>query len=364
MANAPAGLANDFVAARTVVGGHGLNLPALASQWPASPRITALGGGHGLAVVLQGLMNHKLQPDLSDDKESLRLSAIVTVADDGGSSGALRQALNIQAMGDIRNCLLALSKGDSTLQALFDFRFSAGLDRHSLGNLILAALTLLEKDFDSAVERAGGLLGAQGRVIPATEGNIELLAEFDDGGMIKGESRITADKRRIRRLSLLPADVHASPSALNAIAASDLIVIGPGSIYTSLIPILLLSDIVQAIVESGAHVVLVMNLMTEINETLDYSAADILRVIREHAPNLPIHTVLVNGDAFPQATLQRYAIKGAAPISVNPLLLKTMGSATVSRSLLARGRKIRHDPEKLARALLPLAIPSLRRQTA
>lgn len=331
-----------------------LSLVAPKPVPPVFPRITALGGGHGLAAVLQGLMNHKLQFDIAENGGSLQLAAVVTVADDGGSSGALRQTLNIQALGDIRNCLLALSNGDPMLQDLFNFRFSAGLDRHSLGNLILAALTLLEKDFDSAVERAGKLLGVQGRVIPATEENVELLAEFDDGGMIKGESRITADERCIRRLSLLPADVPASPSALAAITASDLVVIGPGSIYTSLIPILLLSEVVQAIVESGAHVVLVMNLMTEVNETLGYSAADILRVIREHTPNLPIHTILVNEDTLPRATLQRYATKGAVPISVNPLLLETMGSATVSTRLLARGRKIRHDPMKLAQALLPL----------
>jgi uncharacterized cofD-like protein len=170
--------------------------------------------------------------------------------------------------------------------------------------------------------------------------------------MLKGESGITAAGRRIRHISLLPADVQASPAAVSAIANSDLVVIGPGSLYTSLLPNLLLPKIRQAIMESRAHVVLVMNLMTEPGETQGYTAADIAGVLRQHAPGLPLHTVLANDAAIPDASLKRYAARNVDPIRIDADRLEAMGAALKSCKLLARGQKIRHDSRKLARALL------------
>jgi uncharacterized cofD-like protein len=337
---------------------HGESQRSVAPS-PA-PHITAIGGGHGLSAVLRGIKQHNLTAGVVNDKADPCLSAVVTAADDGGSSGALRRALKVQPLGDIRQCLLALSAGDPTLRQLFGFRFNDGLDHHSLGNLMLAALTLLEKDVDRAIERAGALLSVQGRVIPATTARVELLARLDDGAMIKGETDITTDGRDIRRISLLPADVSASPAAINAILASDLVVIGPGSLYTSLIPNLLLKDIVLAIIESGAHVALVMNLMAEPGETPGYSAADVITVLKSHIPDLPLHTVLLNDAPIPQRLLQRYGARGIAPISSNPSLIEAMGCSPMSCALLARGNKVRHDPHKLARALFALAQKRMR----
>jgi uncharacterized cofD-like protein len=324
-----------------------------------TPRITALGGGHGLSVVLRGLRAQQTKPDLSRQKRIPDLTAIVTVADDGGNTGTLRSALNVQGLGDIRSSLIALSDGDPTVQALFNFRFDNKLSGHSLGNLMLAALTFLENDFGEAVERANHLLRVRGRVVPATTENVELLAHFDDGGMIRGESAITAAGRRIRRISLFPADVQASESAVAAISESDLVVIGPGSLYTSLIPNLLLKEIARAIIDSHAHVVLVMNLMAEPGETDGYSAEDIINALWEHVPDLPINTVLLNNALIPASNLNRYAARGIKPISVNLHQISATGCTPVSCKLLTRGKQISHDPRKLGRAILRLKTQSV-----
>jgi len=345
----------ESLAARNAVARKTLpdrTIPDTQLHSPSIPRITALGGGHGLSVVLQGLRAYHLKTQLPDDEQKSGLSAIVTVADDGGNTGTLRKTLNIQALGDIRSSLLALSDGDSTIRDLFNFRFNTKLSNHSLGNLILAALTLMGNDFGEAVQRANQLLGVQGQVIPATTSNVELLAQFDNDDMIKGESKITAAERRIRKISLFPADVKASSKAVSAILNSDVIVIGPGSLYTSLIPNLLLDDIAQAIIASQSQVILVMNLMTEPGETRNYSAEDIIDALREHVPDLPIHTVLVNDAPIPEDNLRRYASMGIDPIIIDTDRIKAMGYTPVPRKLLARGLKIRHDPKKLAQALL------------
>jgi len=319
-------------------------------------RITALGGGTGLAAVLQGLRMEHFPHGMRDEYDHERLTAIVTVADDGGSSGALRRGYNILAPGDIRNCLLALSDADPTLQELFNFRFDGALDGHSLGNLMLTALALMEKDFGRAVERAGKLLEIRGRVLPATLDDVELLAEFADGSCSIGESCITAAGRRIQRVSLVPRLIRALPQALNAIAGSHLVVLGPGSLYTSLIPVLLVRGIVEAIANSGAKVVVVMNLMTEPGETDGYSAADVVNALRDHAPELPIHGVLFNSTRPSAEHLRRYAASGSEPIVVDPVFIKALGCRALKCDLLGDGPKVRHEPRKLAKALLNLAL--------
>lgn len=317
-------------------------------------RITALGGGTGLAVVLRGLRERHF-PTLVDSADPARLTAIVTVADDGGSSGTLRRDFDILAPGDIRNCLLALSEADPTLQALFDFRFDGKIGGHSLGNLMLTALTLLEKDFSKAIERAADLLAIRGRVLPATANGVELQAEFMDGSTHIGESSIAAVGRRIRRVSLVPEATDALPQALEAIAGSDLVTIGPGSLYTSLIPVLLVKGIVPAIADSGARVVLVMNLMSEPGETDGYTAADVIAALHEHAPGMPIHDVLINSKPITDEQARRYALEGAAPIVADRTGIASRGCKAIECDLLAAGPKVRHDPGKLARALLDLA---------
>jgi uncharacterized cofD-like protein len=334
---------------------------ASADWWNRAARVVALGGGTGLPVLLRGLRTalfpSRGRRDLVRDRD--RLVAVVTAADDGGSSGRLRRTYRVTPPGDIRNCLLALSDGDPTLAAIFDFRFNGhdgqDVEGHSLGNLILTALSHLENDFLGGVERANHILGARGRVFPATLDDVRLIAEFTDGSSAEGESQIALARRLIRRVRLEPEGAEALPEAQEAISAADLIVIGPGSLYTSLIPVLLVRDLADAIARSSARVVLVMNLMTEPGETDDTDAADHLLAIRRHVPQVPIHDVLLNTATVPRHLTERYAAEGAVPIVADVRALQALGCRVVGRDLLAAGLKIRHDPHKLARAALELA---------
>lgn len=328
----------------------------LGPESPALPRIVALGGGTGLGVVLHGLRSLYYLSARAADADCDRLTAVVTVADDGGSSGSLRRAFRMLAPGDIRNCLLALSDADPTLQALFNFRFDDKVGGHSLGNLMLTALTVLEKDFTRAVELAGKLLAVRGRVWPATADEVDLLAEFSDGSCAMGESCIASVGRSISRVSLVPAGARALPQAVGAIGAADLVVLGPGSLYTSLLPTLLVRDIVGAIAESQARVVLVMNLMSEPGETDGYCAMDVLDAIHRHAPELCIHSVVLNDATIPATLMRRYADEGASPITYDPASIQAAGYRPVCRPLLGDGPLVRHDPRKLAQALLDIAI--------
>jgi uncharacterized cofD-like protein len=333
-----------------------------ADSCSRSLRVVALGGGTGLPVLLRGLRT-VLFPSGGrrvPARARQRLTAIVTAADDGGSSGRLRRAYRVIPPGDIRNCLLALSAGDPTLAAIFDFRFNGHeegreIGGHSLGNLILTALSHLENGFVGAVERANRILGVRGRVFPATLEDVRLRAEFTDGSWAEGESRIAAAHRLIRQVRLEPEDARALPQALEAIAAADVIVLGPGSLYTSLIPVLLVRDLAEAVVHSGARVVLVMNLMTEPGETDGADARDHVLAIRRHAPRVPIHDVLLNVAAIPWHLAERYSTEGAVPIAPDVEGLRALGCRVLRRELLTEGPMIRHDPNKLARAVLELA---------
>jgi uncharacterized cofD-like protein len=326
------------------------------------PRIVALGGGTGLPVVLRGLREalvppgHAPRPEHGRGRERDVITAIVTVADDGGSSGRLRRAYGLPAPGDIRNCLLALADGDATLRDLFGYRFDrnaeVGLEGHSLGNLILAALARRGGDFPSAVRRAGSILGTRGRVLPSTSASVTLLGELASGAWIEGESRIAAARGTIRRVALRPAGAPAARGACAAIAGADLIVIGPGSLYTSLIPVLLVREIAAAIAVSRAPVVLVMNLMTEPGETDGYTAAGVLRAIRRHAPGVRVCDVLLNAAPVHADLLARYARDGAHPIRPDVEALQRLGCHPLERDLLGEGPLLRHDPGRLARAIL------------
>ncbi len=330
--------------------------PAAAS--PRDLRVVALGGGTGLPGVLRGLKAALFPTDPAGARtgDAHRLTAIVTVADNGGSSGRLRREHSVLPPGDVRNCLVALSDGDPLMARLFDFRFDGEgeIAGHSLGNLILAALSRIGSGFADAVEQGGRILGIRGRVFPSSRDEVTLRAEFDDGSSVEGECQIRLARRRIRRVHLEPTDASAIPQALAALAAADLIAIGPGSLYTSLIPILLVKDIADSIARSHARVVLVANLMTEPGETDGYTAVDHLEAIRRHAPQIRIHDVLVNTDPIPQDLIDLYAREGAATVRPTPDLIQAAGSRPVERRLLAHGRKIRHDPNTLAGVLVTL----------
>lgn len=324
----------------------------------SSLRVVALGGGTGLPVVLRGLKESFFPRGRhwTEASDRDRLTAVVTVADDGGSSGRLRRSYGILPPGDIRNCLLALAEVDPKIAAVFNFRFngSGDLTDYSLGNLILTAAWEIQKDFPKAVELGGELLRVRGRVLPATLEDITLMAEFSDGSVVEGESGIAAARRRINRVKLKPEAPRAFPAVLGAIAAADLIVIGPGSLYTSLMPVLLIREIADAIARATARVVLVMNLMTEPGETDGHSALDHIDSLRRSVPGLPIHDALLNSAPIPKALIESYAAEGSLPVIADAGALRAAGVRPVERDLLAGDSKIRHHPEKLAQALLEL----------
>src|SRR5438445_7107867 len=253
-------------------------------------RVVAIGGGTGLSTLLKGLKLFILSPTeipttVPDSPLIRDLCAVVTVSDDGGSSGRLRKEFNMLPPGDIRNCIVALSEDEALLSRLFQHRFNkgSGLEGHSFGNLFLAALTSITSDFAEAVRLSAEILVTRGHIFPATTSNVELEALMEDGTRVLGETKITASKGRIKELFLDPPDVEPLPKTLEAIARADLITIGPGSLFTSLIPNLLVHGIPQAIVNSSAVKVYVCNLMTQANESLGLTAADHIRALNRHA---------------------------------------------------------------------------------
>lgn len=349
----------------TVHGAFGVNTPEDAGL-PAL-RVVALGGGTGLPMVLRGLRAGLFESHPWDPaRDQTRLTAIATVADDGGSSGKLRASYRLPSPGDVRNCLLALAGGDAGLSDVFGFRFTGDSEMagHSLGNLILTALAELEQDFSKAVARVGRLLSIRGLVLPATDQNVMLHAELSDGTVIEGESRIASARSPIRRVRLHPGRAEALPEAVDALERAHLIVIGPGSLYSSIVAALLPQGIADAITRSRARVVHVMNLMTEPGETDGHTAVDHVMAIRRHAPTMPIHDILVNTAPFSPEQLARYTASGAAPVRADLALLRALGHAVHECDLLASGDGVRHDPAKLARGLLTLAYRSGARASA
>jgi uncharacterized cofD-like protein len=323
-------------------------------------KILGIGGGSGLPVLLTGL---KSLAGTSDEQIELDISAVVCVSDDGGSSGLLRQALGIPAVGDIRNCLVALSALDSTYTDLFQHRFPSvdGVAGHSLGNLIIAGLHELSGGLSNAVERASSLLQAVGRVMPATEAPVTLAAEFEDGTTESGECRIAAARKRIRRLSIDPS--HPSPAAgvLETIEEADAIVLGPGSLYTSILPSLMVPQIAEAVRTSRGIKIFICNLMTQSGETHRYSAGDHLRVLESCLGPRAIDICVVNSRPLETALLRRYRETGSRTVEWDDAEIVRMGIVPVPAELLfARHFKIRHDSEKLARLVVALTQGALR----
>ncbi len=324
-------------------------------------RVVAIGGGTGLSTLLTGLKRFVLLPteirEAQADLPVIReLCAVVTVSDDGGSSGRLRKEFNMLPPGDIRNCIVALSEDEALLSKLFRHRFDkgSGLEGHSFGNLFLAALTSLTSDFSEAVRLSSEILLTRGHIYPATTSNIELEALFEDGSRVRGETKITASKGRIRELFLVPPDVGPMPQTLEAIAGADVITIGPGSLFTSLIPNLLVRGISEAILASSATKVYICNLMTQANESLGLTAADHIRALGRHAQKQLFDYALINRTPASEELKAKYATEGACQI-VNDLdEVEALGVVPVLGDYLEEAGVARHNTARVARDLLEL----------
>ena len=332
---------------------------ALSKSGAASKgsRIVALGGGTGLSTLLRGLKElvaQRSDDHVRRDRPITDISAIVTVTDDGGSSGRLRRENRILPPGDIRNCMVALSKDEALLSRLFQYRFHAGrgLVGHNFGNLFLAALTHVTGDFAEAIRVSSRVLAIRGRIFPSTLSNVHLVATLESGRRVHGETRITASRSPIKRLSLSPRRVRPMPKAVEAIRQADLILLGPGSLYTSILPNLLIPEIAAAIAKSNAPRVYIANLMTQPGETAGYALADHLRAIQEHVPARLIDWVVANRRPVSPEVARRYRAQGAEPVAIDLAALQKLGFRVILDNLLEEHGVIRHDAKRLARLLL------------
>ena len=327
------------------------------------PRVVALGGGTGLPNVLRGL-----RPVLYDGDQRRgtpprdQLVAVVATSDDGGSSGRLRAQFNMVPPGDIRNCLAALSDNHALIADIFQYRFGSGegLNGHALGNLMLAALADVTNDFTRAVELAARVLGTKGTVLPATREMVTLVAEFEDGRVVSGETAIAAGGGRILSMWLLPERPLCGPDGSAAIAAADVIVAGPGSLYTSILPPLLVPDLREAILASSATRIFVANLMTEPGETDDFSALDEILALERHLGAQLFDCVIYNTSPVPAHLADAYAARGARMVTTGTFELATferLGIRAVGIPLVSEhpAGKIRHHPDRLAAAILATA---------
>jgi uncharacterized cofD-like protein len=331
----------------------------LFSDHSSGLSFVAIGGGNGLSTLLSGLKRFVK----TGEKELLaidKLSAIVAVSDDGGSSGRLRDELQMLPPGDIRNCMVALSEDSLLLSKLFRHRFrgSGELGGHSFGNLFLAALSEITGDFTEAVKLSSEILASKGHIYPATDADVRLAAELADGSIVRGETNISKIGNSIRRLYLEPENCQPLPEALAAIYDADVITIGPGSLFTSLLPPILVEGVSEAIAESGAIKIFICNLMTQPGETDGFSAHQHLEIVRQYAPEINFDCVLVNNRPISPLQAERYRSEGAQQIGVH-------GSVThesveeadiVYGNLLDEGEKVRHHPERLARVALLCAM--------
>jgi uncharacterized cofD-like protein len=332
---------------------------------PRQLRVVAIGGGTGLSTLLRGLKRFVAPPATLGDPacDNLpclirELSAIVTVTDDGGSSGRLREDLNILPPGDLRNCLVALSEDEHLLSRLFQYRFSHGdLQGHSFGNLFLAALTGITGDFAQAVQTSSHILATRGRIFPSTTANATLSALMDDGSIVHGETNITASRRSISELMLSPADAGPLPETLDAIATADLITLGPGSLYTSLITNLLVHGIPEALASARANRVYICNLMTQANESLGLTASQHIEKIFTHAGGARIFDyALVNTSPISPPTLAQYARFGQSPIEADLNRIRALGVEPITGNFVHEGDVLRHNYDTVAETVLELAL--------
>jgi uncharacterized cofD-like protein len=309
------------------------------------PRLVAIGGGTGLSTLLHGLKSY-----------TTNLTAIVTVADDGGSSGRLREQFGMLPPGDIRNCLVALADAEPLMQRLFQYRFAeeSALQGHSFGNLFITAMTQITGDFEKAVQASSKVLAIRGRVVPSTCATVRLVAEHDDGSITMGESRISNAPAPIRRIYLEPAGSPPTHETLAAIREAQAIVLGPGSLYTSIIPNLLVEGVVDAIVQSKALKLYVCNVMTQHRETSSYRASDHVRALVTHTNPGILQVCIVNTKPVPPALLEKYRQESAFPVEADVERIREMGYQVVADEVISTHDYVRHDPDKLAKLLIHL----------
>jgi uncharacterized cofD-like protein len=314
-------------------------------------RIVAIGGGTGLSSLLHGLKRFAQEP------REVEITAIVTVTDDGGSSGRLRRDFDVLPPGDIRNCMVALSEDEALLSKLFQYRFSGGrgLKGHSFGNLFLTALTELTGDFAKAVKLSSEILASLGRIYPSTNANVVLEAELENGKIVKGETRIGKSRSRIRRIQLSPRVCKPLPETLAAIHEADLITLGPGSLFTSVIPNILVEGIAPAIHASRALKACFVNLMWQPGETIGFRASDHLEAIHRHAGMRLVDVAVVNTRAVSARQRRRYAAENVRPVLNDVDRLAEMGMQVLAGDLLGSGDSVRHDPRASAEVALQLA---------
>ncbi|HZW90008.1 MAG TPA: gluconeogenesis factor YvcK family protein [Myxococcaceae bacterium] len=318
---------------------------------PARPlRVVALGGGTGLPVVLRGLARH-VRPRRGH--RPVDVTAVVAMSDDGGSSGRLRRTRGLLPPGDVRNCLVALAAAGGPLAGVLQHRFGGkgSLAGHALGNLVLAALTEMHGDFLQAIRSASRLLDARGTVLPCTIDPVQLVAELEDGRRVVGERHLARAQGRIRRVLLHPARPSAAEGVLEAIASADLVTLGPGSLYSSVLPNLLVDGVADALQATRGRRVLVANLMTEPGETAGMGAVDHVRAVLEHAGPV-VDVVLLNSEPLDATLLDRYARTGAEPVRTDLERIRALGVVPVEADLLRIGRHLRHDARKLGKALI------------
>lgn len=317
-------------------------------------KLVAIGGGTGLSTLLAGLKQLVGQSDREMWIDSL--SAIVTVSDDGGSSGRLRDELQMLPPGDVRNCMIALSEDANLISRLFRHRFrgDGGLGGHSFGNLFLAALTEITGDFTEAIRLSSEVIASKGHIYPATLSDVRLVAELEDGSIVRGETHISASKVPIRRLHLEPEQCLPLPQALKAIRVADIITVGPGSLYTSILPNLLVAQVARVIGESSATKIFVSNLMTQPGETDGYTAREHLETVRKYAPEIHFDFVVVNNRRITDEQAQRYAAEGAYQIGIDEPIDEALDQTTeiMRGDLLYEGEKVRHHSNHLAQVVL------------
>lgn len=364
---------------RGAAGGAGVASPADTAGGEGSPslvlhvrpkpplRVLCLGGGTGLPVVLKGLARHA-RPRPEDGWGGLQLTAVVTMSDDGGSSGRLRRSRGALPPGDIRNCLVALAPPKSPWSELFQFRFDgkahasngSDLSGHAIGNLLLTALAEQQGDFLKGLRLAERLLKTRGTVLPCTVDPVELEVEFHDGSRLVGQRKLrqlSGSGQVVKRVALQPVQPsapRAAPGLLDAIASADLITLGPGSIYSSVLPNLLVEGVAEALHRARATKVLIGNLMTEPGEAPDVSCEEEVEALQRHVGRV-FNQVLVSSTVPSEKTQRRYAKEGSKPAAWNAQALRALGVEPIAADLVRSGRKVRHDSRKLAACLLSLA---------
>jgi len=315
------------------------------------PRVVTIGGGTGLSTLLHGLKAY-----------TTNVTAIVTMADDGGSSGRLREEFGMLPPGDIRNCLVALADTEPLMQQLFQYRFAEDsvLRGHNFGNLFITAMTQITGDFERAIQASSRVLAIRGHVVPSTCAKVRLVAEHDDGSVTMGESRITSATLPIRRIYLEPAGSAATKEALHALREADVIVLGPGSLYTSIIPNLLVDGIADAVVQSKALKLYVCNVMTQHRETTGFKASDHVRALVAHTSPGILQVCVVNTKPVPESLLERYRKEEAFPVEADAERIRELGYQVVADEVISTEDYVRHDPDKLAKLLVHLAVGARR----